>query len=181
MGLVLEEIADGDGGTQIIDMVPGGNAAVASQRGEADVCIGDRIIAVKDNTDVSGQTLEQVMECIAAANSSGNDPAVVRLTLQRPPGTVAVKFDNGVAIAARPGTHLCNLALEAHVNIEYSCRNGVCGTCEQRMMIVDPSGNMSNNNNDGSSSSSRYVRPCSATVPSGVDSIRIVPSDRYAV
>lgn len=170
LGLVLEETGGGGSadGTQIIDMEPGGNAAVASQRGDADVCIGDEIIAVNGNSASCG-TLEQVMECIAKS-----DNPVVRLTLQRPPGTVAVKFQNGVAIAALPGTHLCNLALEAHVKIEFSCRNGACGTCEQLMIV--PTSTSSGNK----ACSSRYVRPCVATVPSGADNIRIVPSDRYA-
>jgi len=186
MGLILEELdsspSDNDDttnsedgclfvGTKIVDMAPGGSAATASQ----DVCIGDKIMAVNDQ-DVSGANLEQVMECIAAADTTS--AGVVRLTLQRPRGTVAVEFANGVAIAARPGSHLCNLAVDAHVNtIEYSCRNGACGTCEQLMMVTTT--------NDRSSSSSkespRYVRPCVSTVPSDgtIDRIRIVPSDRY--
>ena len=153
-------------------------------------------MAVNDQ-DVSESSLEHVMECISAAVAASNDNTEVRLTLRRPRGTVAVEFANGVVIAARPGTHICNLALDAHCcdSIEYSCRNGACGTCEQIMTVVktktvDSSLSSSDGvtgSSDNTESSSRYVRPCVATVPNcnssngeAIDRIRIVPSNRFA-
>jgi hypothetical protein len=122
--------------------------------------VGDTVIAV-DSQACDDFRLEQVMDTIGEASSP------VQLTLRRAPGTVSVVFSqNGVAVAALPGTPICNLALDANVQILYSCKNGGCGTREHAMVSQEDA-------------SGRYVRPCVAKVPKGSKRIVIVPSDRY--
>lgn len=160
MGLVLEEAEDEMGVVKIVSM--GGTAARASQRGEADLCVGDIVVKVgtKPCTD---WTFDDIMEAILEES----DP--VTLTLRRPDDVIPVKFlENGVCIAAKPGMSIGALGFMAKAKIPYSCRNGGCGTCEHIMVTGTADGKMTE----------RYVRPCVGKVPKGAQSITIIPPDR---
>mmetsp|Transcript_28633 Transcript_28633/g.41803 ORF Transcript_28633/g.41803 Transcript_28633/m.41803 type:complete len:245 (-) Transcript_28633:719-1453(-) len=157
LGIVLEEIDafDSTAGVIILEIDPKGNAAAAFRRGDADICLYDKILAV-NNRDVEFSTFENVMDQIIT--SEGND---VSLTLGRAPDTITVRWPNGVGVAAKPGDHFCDLAGLAKCKIPYGCTNGGCGTCEQS--IVTDKGDQ------------RYVRPCVSRVPKGLKFIDVNP------
>ena len=154
MGLILEEIDEQDPykGVVIAKVNPEGNAAAACKSG-LDLCIRDKILAVNDEP-CADSTFEVVMERIA---SSPGD--IVSLKLGRILGSVAVRWPNGVCVAATPGEYLGNIADDALFRIQYSCTSGSCGTCEHRIR---------NENGDA-----RFVRPCVARVPKGSASIEV--------
>jgi ferredoxin len=161
MALILEEAED-EGGVRIASM--GGAAAAASQRGEVDLCVGDAVVKV-GTTPCEDWTFDEIMEAILMEES---DP--MTLTLRRPDDVIPVKFlQNGVCIAAKPGMSIGALGFMAKAKITYSCRNGGCGTCEHVMVLRGADGK----------TKERLVRPCVGTVPKGLQSITIIPPERY--
>lgn len=161
MGLILEEVdaSNLEAGIIIQKMDPSGGVASAcrsrSVKERPDVCVRDKIMAVNGTPCVKA-SLETIMDLIA--NSSGSDNSV-SLVLGRRKDSIKVTWPNGVSIAALPGEYLGNLAYEASYDrIEYSCRSGSCGTCEQAAEI-NGSGNI------------KLVRPCVARIPLGKTSI----------
>jgi len=159
MGLLLEEVDENSPqGVQVAGMSFG--AAQASREEQVDLCIGD-ILTIIDNQDCSTWTFDKIMEALAEAESP------VCLQFKRDSEAVAVRFSqNGVAVAAKPGTPFGILAAQAKVRVPYSCRNGGCGTCEQILLIPGQG-------------EPRYIRPCVARVPKGQDRMTIITSDRY--
>jgi hypothetical protein len=158
MGLLMEEVEEGAPcGVLVADM--SGAVARASQRDLADVCIGDELIEI-DSKPCTNLTFDQVMTRLA------NSPDPIALTFRRPASNVAVKFaETGVAISCLPGTPLKPLSQQARAkNIQYSCSQGDCTTCESYLT-----------NDKGS----RFVRPCVARVPKGSDRITITNSDSF--
>ena len=166
MGLILEESDDDEDnnvsppGVHIKDISTSeGSAIEASLQGNADICIGDQIVAISGQ-DCRHWSFGQVMDALTVASSP------VQLELQRPEGTVAIKLPNGVAVAATPGEILGNVAIDAsYFDIPFDCRSGACGSCEHK--LVDEDGN------------GRYIRPCIVRVPEKPNHLRLVPTDRY--
>eukprot|EP00565_Helicotheca_tamesis_P008636 CAMPEP_0185729798 /NCGR_PEP_ID=MMETSP1171-20130828/7345_1 /TAXON_ID=374046 /ORGANISM="Helicotheca tamensis, Strain CCMP826" /LENGTH=187 /DNA_ID=CAMNT_0028398717 /DNA_START=125 /DNA_END=688 /DNA_ORIENTATION=- len=157
MGIILEEVDETNcqSGVIIKDIDPMGNAAAASRKGDADICIRDKVLAV-NNEDVEFKTFENIMDLIVS--SEGSD---ISVTLGRSPGSVALRWPNGVGVAAQPGEHFCDLALLAKFRISYSCTSGGCGTCEQSII--------------SEKTNQRYVRPCVSRVPKGADFLTVEP------
>ena len=144
MGIVFEEE---DNGIKVVDL----QGAALQQ----DLCIRDQLVAI-NNQSVREWPLERVLETIG---SLATDP---NLTFERDASAVVVQF-HGRRIAAQPGEHICDLAWETHSKVQYQCRNGVCGTCEQ---VVVGKG--------------QYLRPCVARVPRDCQEMALRPSDRLA-
>lgn len=172
MGLVLEEIdeADPHGGVRVKAMT--GESAKVSRSGEADLCIGDRIVEIMGE-DCRTWTFDEIMDCLVGA------PSPVELEFERPAGTVSVKFGSGVAIAASPGEILGNVALEAEFyEIQYDCRSGSCGTCEQKMISITSADDEAG---DGSirKKTERFIRPCVGLIPNKPSHFLVLPSDRF--
>jgi ferredoxin len=160
----LAEVDENDpqAGVQVVKITSDGAAAKANQDGETDLCLGDLFISI-DGQDCRYWTFEQIMETLANADSP------VSLKFLRPKHLVAVCFaQNGVGVAAEPGTPLCNVAWEAGAKIPFKCRSGSCGTCEQAMSV------------DGNEDEPKYVRPCVYRLPRGPERLTIGSSNRYA-
>jgi len=160
MGIVLEEIDEDDPsrGIVIAKIDPNGNTAAACKVTPLDICKGDKILEVNGEA-CSDLSFEDVMDKIITAPNNQ-----VTFTLGRPVGNIAVYWQNGVGVSCKPGEYFGNVASEALFHIEYSCRSGSCGTCEQVISI------------DGGKP--RYIRPCSAKVPKGPSMITVIPTDR---
>jgi ferredoxin len=163
LGIVLEEVsADDDleeAGVQIVQVHSDGNAAKQPGSISGPLCVHDKVQAVNGD-DVSTAAFDTVMEKIIASGTP------VELTLRRPPGSVVVEWDNGICVAAQPGDYLGNAAIEAGMKIQYSCRSGSCGICEQSVSLDN-------------GKEHRYCRPCSFRIPKGVHSMKATPSDRF--
>uniref|UniRef100_A0A7R9VUE9 PDZ domain-containing protein n=1 Tax=Pseudictyota dubia TaxID=2749911 RepID=A0A7R9VUE9_9STRA len=158
LGIVLEESDEDEKGVIIAKIDPNGKAATTCKLERIDICKGDKILAV-NGEDCTDFEFEDVMDRIVES------PNEVTLSLGRPIGNVAVCWQNGVCVSCKPGEYYGNVAAEAMFQIEYSCRSGSCGTCEQAVSV------------DGGGV--RYVRPCSTKVPKGPSLIVVLPTDRY--
>mmetsp|Transcript_39144 Transcript_39144/g.80179 ORF Transcript_39144/g.80179 Transcript_39144/m.80179 type:complete len:240 (-) Transcript_39144:1782-2501(-) len=149
LGIVVEEIdgTDSTKGVCIGRIREDSNAASFG----TDLCVHDKIVAV-NGALCAQESFEVVMDMIAS--SSGN---YVELTLVRTQGRVAVRWPNGVCVAAPVGEYMGNVAIEARYPVPYSCRSGSCGSCEHMAKV------------DGKKE--RRYRPCSAKVPKGVATV----------
>ena len=149
LGIVVEEIdaADPSRGVCISQINADSNAASCG----TGLCIHDKIVAV-NGASCSQESFEVVMNMITSSPGSN-----VELTLLRTQGRVAVRWPNGVCVAAPVGEYLGNTAIEARYPVPYSCRSGSCGSCEHIARV------------DGETE--RRYRPCSARVPEGVETI----------
>lgn len=177
MGLILEENEGDDDDSShsspslstVSIVAMEGEATLASQRGEVDICIGDGVVKI-ENTVCEDWTLEQVMGEIISQTSP------VTLTARRASTVIPIKFlHNGVCVPAKPGMSIGALGRTAKAPITYSCRNGGCGTCQHVMLLIIARGG----NNANVVVSERFVRPCVGTVPRGVQRITIIPCDQY--
>ena len=149
LGIIVEEADANDPsqGVCIGSIDEGGNAASCG----ADICIHDAIVAV-NGADCAAKSFEEVMDLIVSCETPE-----VELSLARLEGRVAVRWPNGVCVAAPVGEYLGNVASEARFCVPYSCRSGSCGSCEQNAVI--------------DKKTEKKLRPCSAKVPKGVEVI----------
>ena len=152
LGIIVEEVdaTDPSKGVCVGSIDGKGNAASHG----TDVCIHDQIVAV-NGADCSAKSFEEVMDLIVACEALEVD-----LTLARLDGRVAVRWPNGVCVAAPVGEYLGNIASEARYGVPYSCRSGSCGSCEH-LAILD-------------NKREKRLRPCSAKVPKGVETIEFL-------
>mmetsp|Transcript_17988 Transcript_17988/g.51512 ORF Transcript_17988/g.51512 Transcript_17988/m.51512 type:complete len:197 (+) Transcript_17988:159-749(+) len=149
LGIIVEEVDANDPskGVCVGSIVEGGNAASCG----TDACIHDAIVAV-NGADCVAKSFQEVMDLIVSCKTPE-----VELTLARMEGRVAVRWPNGVCVAAPVGEYLGNVASEARFCVPYSCRSGSCGSCEQ-IAVIDKK-------------KEKKLRPCSAKVPKGVEII----------
>lgn len=166
MGLVLEEIDETNphSGVRVVQMT--GAAALASQRNEIDLCLGDALVSI-DGTPCHNWNFDNVMDRLQQLPDSSSLSKRIVLEFQRPHHLVAVRFqETGVAIAVPPKTPLRPLGLLAGASIPYSCNEGDCAVCEQQLQ-----------NSDNDASGGRFVRMCVARVPKGKPRITIAPNN----
>ena len=152
LGIILEEVDATDPLKGVCVGSIDGNGNAASHG--TDVCIHDQIVAV-NGADCSAKSFEEVMDWIVACEAPE-----VELMLARLEGRVAVRWPNGVCVAAPVGEYLGNVASEARYDVPYSCRAGTCGSCEH-VAVLD-------------NKREKTLRPCSAKVPKGVETIEFL-------
>ena len=152
LGIIVEEADANDPsqGVCIGSIDEGGNAASSG----TDICIQDAIVSV-NGVDCAAKSFEEVMDLIVSCETPE-----VELSLARLEGRVAVRWPNGVCVAAPVGEYLGNVASEARFRVPYSCRSGSCGSCEQNAVIDNKT--------------EKKLRPCSAKVPKGVEIIEFI-------
>ena len=152
LGIIVEEADANDPsqGVCIGSIDEGGNAASSG----TDICIQDAIVSV-NGVDCAAKSFEEVMDLIVSCETPE-----VELSLARLEGRVAVRWPNGVCVAAPVGEYLGNVASEARFRVPYSCRSGSCGSCEQNAVIDNKT--------------EKKLRPCSAKVPKGVEIIEFL-------
>ena len=152
LGIIVEEADANDPsqGVCIGSIDEGGNAASSG----TDICIHDAIVSV-NGVDCVAKSFEEVMDLIVSCETPE-----VELSLARLEGRVAVRWPNGVCVAAPVGEYLGNVASEARFRAPYSCRSGSCGSCEQNAVIDNKT--------------EKKLRPCSAKVPKGVEIIEFL-------
>ena len=152
LGIIVEEADANDPsqGVCIGSIDEGGNAASSG----TDICIHDAIVSV-NGVDCVAKSFEEVMDLIVSCETPE-----VELSLARLEGRVAVRWPNGVCVAAPVGEYLGNVASEARFRAPYSCRSGSCGSCEQNAVIDNKT--------------EKKLRPCSAKVPKGVEIIEFI-------
>ena len=152
LGIIIEEVdaIDPSKGVCIGSIDGKGNAASHG----TGVCIHDQIVAV-NGANCSAKSFEEVMDLIVACEAPE-----VELMLARLEGRVAVRWPNGVCIAAPVGEYLGNVASEARYDVPYSCRAGTCGSCEHSAVL--------------DKKREKRLRPCSAKVPKGVETIEFL-------
>ena len=152
LGIIVEEADANDPsqGVCIGSIDEGGNAASSG----TDICIQDAIVSV-NGVDCAAKSFEEVMDLIVSCETPE-----VELSLARLEGRVAVRWPNGVCVAAPVGEYLGNVASEARFRAPYSCRSGSCGSCEQNAVIDNKT--------------EKKLRPCSAKVPKGVEIIEFI-------
>ena len=152
LGIIVEEADANDPsqGVCIGSIDEGGNAASSG----TDICIHDAIVSV-NGVDCVAKSFEEVMDLIVSCETPE-----VELSLARLEGRVAVRWPNGVCVAAPVGEYLGNVASEARFRAPYSCRSGSCGSCEQNAVIDNET--------------EKKLRPCSAKVPKGVEIIEFL-------
>ena len=152
LGIIVEEADANDPsqGVCIGSIDEGGNAASSG----TDICIQDAIVSV-NGVDCAAKSFEEVMDLIVSCETPE-----VELSLARLEGRVAVRWPNGVCVAAPVGEYLGNVASEARFRAPYSCRSGSCGSCEQNAVIDNKT--------------EKKLRPCSAKVPKGVEIIEFL-------
>ena len=152
LGIIVEEADANDPsqGVCIGSIDEGGNAASSG----TDICIQDAIVSV-NGVDCVAKSFEEVMDLIVSCETPE-----VELSLARLEGRVAVRWPNGVCVAAPVGEYLGNVASEARFRAPYSCRSGSCGSCEQNAVIDNKT--------------EKKLRPCSAKVPKGVEIIEFL-------
>ena len=152
LGIIIEEVdaIDPSKGVCIGSIDGKGNAASHG----TGVCIHDQIVAV-NGANFSAKSFEEVMDLIVTCEAPE-----IELMLARLEGRVAVRWPNGVCIAAPVGEYLGNVASEARYDVPYSCRSGTCGSCEHSAVL--------------DKKREKRLRPCSAKVPKGVETIEFL-------
>eukprot|EP00563_Minutocellus_polymorphus_P019635 CAMPEP_0197715986 /NCGR_PEP_ID=MMETSP1434-20131217/1031_1 /TAXON_ID=265543 /ORGANISM="Minutocellus polymorphus, Strain CCMP3303" /LENGTH=196 /DNA_ID=CAMNT_0043300261 /DNA_START=197 /DNA_END=788 /DNA_ORIENTATION=- len=149
LGIIVEEVDANDPskGVCVGSIVEGGNAASCG----TDACIHDAIVAV-NGADCVAKSFQEVMDLIVSCKTPE-----VELTLARMEGRVAVRWPNGVCVAAPVGEYLGNVASEADF---------VCRTRADRVAVEAASKLQSS-----TKKKEKKLRPCGAKVPKGVEII----------
>jgi len=84
---------------------------------------------------------------LVAVQAAVPDPSRVRVERFRPPPSAAsdpaAEAAFGVVCSAgrlevRPGTSVLQALLDAGVDVSFSCQEGICGTCETRVLSGQP-------------------------------------------
>ena len=152
LGIILEEVdaTDPSKGVCVGSINGEGNAASCG----TNICVHDQIVAV-NGADCSAKSFEEVMDLIVNCEAPE-----VELILARLEGRVAVRWPNGVCVATPVGEYLGNVASEARYDVPYSCRAGTCGSCEHIAVLDEKR--------------EKTLRPCSAKVPKGVETIEFL-------